>query len=142
MLWLAARGWCATGVDVSDAALTLAQTHAERLQLSAHVRWIHADLDEWRPPADAYDCVTCFHFLDRRLWPALRRAVRPGGLLAVQTFHRNAIKIRPAANPAHLLEQDELFDLVTGWGWTVLARADAAAAETTEAVLAKRPVNE
>ena len=139
VLWLAARGWCATGVDGSDAALALAQSHAERMQLSAHVRWVHADLDVWRPPAAAFDCVTCFYFLDRRLWPSLREAVRPGGLLAMQTFHRSAIKIRPAANPAYLLEKDELFDLVAGWGWSVLARADAASAETSEAVLAQRP---
>lgn len=141
VLWLAQRGWCAAGVDVSDEALALAQLHAERLQISAHVQWIHADLDAWRPPADAFDCVTCFHFLERRLWPALRAAVRPGGLLAMQTFHRGALHIRPAANPAYLLEKDELLDLVTGWGWTVLAIADAAAAQTTEAVLAQRPAN-
>jgi len=142
VLWLAERGWCATGVDVSDAALALAQTHAERLHLSMHVSWIHADLDVWRPPVDAFDCVTCFYFLERRLWPALCAAVRPGGLLAMQTFHRGALKIRPAANPAYLLEKGELLGLVTGWGWTVLAAANGVVAETMEAVLAQRPIRE
>ncbi len=139
VIWLAQRGWCATGVDLSEEALALASNAAAAMQPGAHARFLHADLDLWRPPADAYDCVTCFYFLERRLWPALRAAVRPGGLLAMQTFHRGAHKIRPAANPAYLLEPDELFALVTGWGWTVLARTDAAAAETSEAILAQRP---
>ncbi|MEJ5249136.1 class I SAM-dependent methyltransferase [Caldilinea sp.] len=139
VLWFAQRGWRAVGVDVSDAALALAQEAAERLGVSERVAFIHADLDVWRPPANAFDCVTCFYFLDRRLWPWLRAAVRPGGLLAMQTFHRGALKIRPNSNPDYLLEEGELAQLVSSWGWRLLATADDETAQTTEAILAQRP---
>lgn len=139
VLWFAQRGWHAVGVDVSDVALALAQEAAERRGVADRVEWIHADLDVWRPPADSFDCITCFYFLDRRLWPWLRVAVRPVGLLAMQTFHRGALAIRPNANPDYLLEEWELAQLVADWGWTLLATTDPTSAQTTEAILAQRP---
>ncbi|MCS6826413.1 MAG: class I SAM-dependent methyltransferase [Caldilinea sp.] len=139
VLWFAQRGWRAVGVDVSDAALAVAQEAAKRLGVAERVAFIHADLDVWRPPANSFDCVTCFYFLDRRLWPWLRAAIRPGGLLVMQTFHRGALKIRPNANPDYLLEKGELAQLVSSWGWRLLATADNEAAQTTEAILAQRP---
>ncbi|GIV73837.1 MAG: hypothetical protein KatS3mg049_2393 [Caldilinea sp.] len=142
VLWFAQRGWRAVGVDVSDVALALAQEAAERLGVAERVEFIHADLDIWRPPADSFDCITCFYFLDRRLWPWLRAAVRPGGVLAMQTFHRGALKIRPNANPDYLLEEGELAQLITTWGWKLLATTDAASAQITEAILAQRPETE
>lgn len=44
-----------------------------------HIRWIAADLDAWRPVRGQYDVVVNAFFLNRRLYPALRAAVRPGG---------------------------------------------------------------
>ncbi|MFO7632521.1 MAG: class I SAM-dependent methyltransferase [Caldilinea sp.] len=140
VLWFARRGWRATGVDVSDEALALANTAAERIDVAGCVHLIHADLDTWRPPADAFDCVTCFYFLDRQLWPYLRAAVRPGGVLAMQTHHRGILTVRPKSTLEYLLAPDELIDLVAGWGWTLLATSDPASAATSEAVLAQRPV--
>jgi SAM-dependent methyltransferase len=141
VIWFAQRGWHATGVDVSDQALALAGGATAQMGVAANVRLLHADLDQWRPPADSFDCVTCFHFLNRSLWPSLRTAVRPGGLLAMLTFHRGFLKIRPNATPEYLLEPGELAALIAGWGWTVLTSSDSAADETSERVLAQRPAN-
>ena len=138
VLWLAQRGWQATGVDVSDAALALAGNTASLMAIADRTHFLHVDLDAWRPPADAFDCVTCFYFLDRVLWPSLRAAVRPGGLLALQTHHPGVLTVRPHANPAYLLAPGELAGLIAGWGWTLLA-TDPTAAATSEAVLAQRP---
>jgi len=139
LLWLARRGWNAAGVDASDAALALASAAAERAKVRSRVRLIQADLDTWRPPADAFDCVTCFNFLDRRLWPSLRLAVRPGGLIAMRTFQTSALRLRPHVNPAYLLKPGELVELILGWGWTLLGTGDQETGETSEAVLAQRP---
>lgn len=139
VIWLAQRGWLATGVDVSDAALALA-THAAVAQgVTERTCFLPVDLDEWRPPPEAFDCVTCFYFLSRPLWPWLRAAVRPGGLLALQTHHAGVLKVRPDANPAYLLETGELAALIAGWGWSLLAVSDPDSAATSEAVLAQRP---
>lgn len=140
VLWLAQRGWLATGVDVSDAALTLATRAAVQQGVAERARFLHVDLDDWRPPAEAFDCVTCFYFLSRPLWPWLRAAVRPGGLLALQTHHVGVLKVRPDANPDYLLASGELTALIKGWGWTLLAVSDPESATTSEAVLAQRPL--
>ncbi len=141
-LWFAQRGWRATGVDVSEQALALANAAAAEMGVAADVRWIHADLDQWRPPADTFDCVTCFHFLNRRLWPSLRAAVRPGGLLVMLTFHQGLLRVRPDARPAYLLERGELATLIASWGWTLLASGEPSADDTSEGVLAQRPISE
>jgi hypothetical protein len=74
--------------------------HWRRVRLHSKVSptvWtsLPVDLDEWRPPPAAFDCVTCFYFLSRELWPWLRAAVRPGGVLALQTHHAGVLTVRP-----------------------------------------------
>ncbi len=139
LLWLARRGWNATGVDASDAALALARASAEHAKLRSRICLIQADLDTWRPSADAFDCVTCFNFLDRRLWPSLRLAVRPGGLIAMQTFRESVLMLRPHINPAYLLKPGEFVELVLGWGWTLLDTGGPRTGDMSEAVIARRP---
>lgn len=139
VIWLAQRGWLATGVDISDAALALALRAAAQQGVADRVSFLAVDLDAWRPAPAAFDCVTCFYFLDRTLWPWLRAAVRPGGLLALQTHHSGVLKVRPDANPDYLLAPGELTALIASWGWTLLATSDPTSAATSEAVLAQRP---
>jgi trans-aconitate 2-methyltransferase len=70
-----------TGVDNSAEMLT----HSAE---SSSVRWVQADLNDWRPsePADLIFSNSALHWLPnhRELVPALFDAVAPGGVLAVQ----------------------------------------------------------
>ena len=135
-LSLARRGWRVTGVDISAAALALAHDQLAAAGLLDRAALIEADLDGWRPAAGCCDLLTCFHFLDRRLWPSLRAAVRPRGLLCLSTYHTGRLVERPHTNPDHLLHPGELSALVQGWGWRLLAaQVDA----QQEAVLGQRP---
>ncbi|MCM3844770.1 class I SAM-dependent methyltransferase [Pseudonocardia sp. DR1-2] len=81
-VWLAMRGLDVVAVDVSPAGLAagagLAAAHDVR------VRWVEADLDAGFPrDDDRYDVVVCQRFRDPALYPALRAALAPGGLLVV-----------------------------------------------------------
>ena len=118
--WLAKRGWRVTGVDISSTALAQAQSRLDAVGLLDRATLIEADLDTWHP-AECYDLVTCFFFLDRRLWPALRAAVRPDGLICLSTFHTGRLVDYPETNPAHLLTPGELTTLIKGWKWRMLA---------------------
>jgi tellurite methyltransferase len=117
----------------------MSKTAAEESQVQDRIRLIHADLDSWQPPPGGFDCACCFNFLDRRLWPALRLAVRPGGLLVMQTFHKDALQPRPQATPDYLLEPGELMELVQDWGWILVDSRKLTNGKTSEAVLAQRP---
>ena len=89
-LWLAARGWQVTGVDISQNALDKAAALArEREDVDpARLTWQQADLTGWSPTRTSFDLVTA-HFMhlplvDReRLFPALADAVAPGGTLLI-----------------------------------------------------------
>lgn len=132
--WLAQRGWHVTGVDISSTALAQARGRLEANGLLDRVTLIEADLDVWRP-VEGYDLVTCFFFLDRRLWPALRAAVRPGGLICLSTYHTGRLVEHPETNPAHLLAPGELSALIKDWNWCLLA---ARTNDQIEAVFGRR----
>jgi SAM-dependent methyltransferase len=85
-LWLAGRGWQATGLDWSTTALDRAAEHAADAGLTDRVTWLQADIATWSPPPAAFDLVTV-HFLHpeaalrHELVPRLASAVAPGGTL-------------------------------------------------------------
>jgi SAM-dependent methyltransferase len=135
LVWLAQRGWRVTGVDISATALAQARMRLDAAGLLDCATLVEADLDTWRPDAECYDLITCFCFLDRGLWPALRKAVRPHGLICLNTYHTGRLIARPSTNPAHLLAPGELAALVEGWKWRLLAAQTDA---WMEAVLGQR----
>ncbi|MEL0627057.1 bifunctional NAD(P)/FAD-dependent oxidoreductase/class I SAM-dependent methyltransferase [Salinibacterium amurskyense] len=88
-LWLAARGWKTTGVDISRTALERAQVAANAAQLSSdQLRFVVADLSDFEPE-DSFDLVTASFLqspvrLDRaEILRAASRMVAPGGHLLV-----------------------------------------------------------
>lgn len=87
-LWLAARGWTVTAVDVSPAALDQARRHAEATEpdAAARVAWVPADLTSWEPDAP-FDLVTS-HYVhvpgpQEALFARLASWVAPGGTLLI-----------------------------------------------------------
>ena len=111
-LWLARRGLKTTAVDRDrDAIATLEDVaRRESLPLSARV----VDLEGAEPSLGeaTFDVIVVTHYLHRPLFPALRAALRPGGVLIYETFTRaQALRGKPA-NPAFLLEPGELLRLV------------------------------
>ncbi len=84
---LAERGYTVHAVDVSLVALGIVRRIASERGVAGRVRTLVCDLDEGLPPdLAAHDLVLCCHFHQPSLWPALRAAVAPGGLLAMETL--------------------------------------------------------
>ena len=54
-IWLAANGWDVTAVDFSAVAIGRASAAAEAVGVT--VRWVNADLLEWRPEPRSFDLV-------------------------------------------------------------------------------------
>jgi SAM-dependent methyltransferase len=87
-LWLAARGWRVTAVDISATALARGAAAALEAGLADRIRWVEADLATW-VAEDHFDLVSA-HFLHSPVElpreQILRRAadaVAPGGTLLV-----------------------------------------------------------
>jgi SAM-dependent methyltransferase len=116
-LWLAQRGWRVKLIDIAEAAVAHALENAARIipqpvscsaepLLIAEVVDLNSSLDLG---SEQYDLVLVFLYLQRRLFPVLVRALKPGGLLIYETYtiERQTLGGGPA-NPAYLLEPVEL----------------------------------
>lgn len=124
-LWLAARGWTVTAVDISPTALGVAAAQAARQALTDRIVWQQADLVTWRPTAE-YDLVTSAFLHAPFAFPrtaVLRRAVSavaPGGRLLVVghaasppgSGHEHAHDVPPLPTPDEVLDS---LDLGDGW---------------------------
>lgn len=87
VVWLAQRGWQATGIDISETAIARARAAASGLDLP-HARFEAADLATWRP-AEPYELVTASFLqspvaLSRtEILRAVTDRIAPGGHLLV-----------------------------------------------------------
>jgi CMP/dCMP kinase len=136
-LLLARAGWTVDAVDISLEALRTLRARAASADL--RINLVLADLDGFACRPASYDLVVQTFFLKRRLLPRLRRWVRPGGLLYIETHLAG-----PDA-PGHsryALRPGELRR--TCPGWEVLAYDEGAHPEgrrsiATARLLARRP---
>ena len=123
---LAARGWPVTATDVSISALDRAEALATSHNLPVRrasasrippdfprshpeILLLRADLESFTLPASTFDVILCFRYLQRSLFPAIERALRPGGILVFETFTLDQLNFdRGPRNPDHLLHPGEL----------------------------------
>ena len=113
-LWLARRGFGVAAWDLSAVAIERVDAEARRagVTIAATVR----DAKSLASELEAFDVIVVAHFLDRSVIPAVRAALRPGGLLFYQTFtteHRSTAQ--GPMNPDFLLRPNELLGLFADW---------------------------
>jgi SAM-dependent methyltransferase len=120
-LLLAAAGFEVQAIDRNAAAIEALRAAAGKLGLAlrAEVRAEVRDLEATGSvpaaavgPPGAYDLIVVVHYLHRPLFPALVRALVPGGLLLYETFTVDQAARGHPRTPAFLLKHGELRRLV------------------------------
>jgi tellurite methyltransferase len=112
-LYLAELGYTVDAWDVSDVGLDLLRGELARRAAagqSLRVMPRRVNLETASLPAGSYDLILDAHYLERSLFPKMKRALRPGGLVIVHTFLSvpgGAITER-LRNPAYALQPGEL----------------------------------
>lgn len=126
---LARAGFRTFGVDVNLEAVraAIAESRREGVRLEG---WC-ADLTQHPLPRGRFDVVVVSRYLQRDLFPSLRAAVVPGGVVVYETFttHQRSLG-RPPTSPDHLLEPGELrrhFDGFDVLGYEEVRAPDAVA---------------
>jgi tellurite methyltransferase len=125
-LLLATPGRHVTAIDFSAVALGILEARASSMHIpvrrsdkfSEPSRRVHgglelmrADLERTHLPDRCYDLILCVQFLQRSLFPQMARALRPKGVLLVETYTRAQLEFAGGPrNPAYLLEPGELRD--------------------------------
>jgi len=76
-----------------------------------------AEVSEGKNPLAGrkFDAVLVFNYLHRPLFPFVREAIRPGGLIVYETFTVEQTKFGRPRNPDFLLRHDELCQQFAGW---------------------------
>jgi len=126
-LLLAARGQHVTAVDFSSVALDILKTqahsmrvpvrqsksvhHAPKRHLHGGLELMQADLEQIHLPESCYDLILCILYLQRSLFPQMTRALRPNGVLLIETYTRAQLEFSGGPrNLTYLLETGELRD--------------------------------
>jgi SAM-dependent methyltransferase len=109
--WLARRGLRVTLVDIADAALEQARAAAEAEGLT--IETVTADLDVDPLPAGPYQVITCFNFLDRRLFAQIPSRLDAGGVFVFSQPTRRNLERHEHPGARFLLEEGELPGLVS-----------------------------
>ncbi len=112
-IWLAKQGWKVTLIDIANAGIELARENAG--SLASLVDFVEDDLSRFQAPQAQFDLVLAFFYLERRSFPEIVKAVRPGGLLIYKTLTRGQLELAGGPkDPAYLLEEGELPRLAAG----------------------------
>ncbi len=112
-LLLASAGFDVHAIDRNPQAIGHLRDTANRLRLTITSGVV--DLETDPPPAlgtGEYDLILGFNYLHRPLMPALKSAVKPGGRIFYETFTTRQAERGHPTNPAFLLKDRELAELM------------------------------
>jgi 2-polyprenyl-3-methyl-5-hydroxy-6-metoxy-1,4-benzoquinol methylase len=110
-IYLAQQGWDSNGFDPADRAVAAAQEEARKLGVKITTQVARAEDFDW---GDArWDLIVLSYVGAREFAASVMRALRPGGMVVVEAFHRDAAKTRPIGG-AVLFDTNELLQIFTG----------------------------
>ena len=106
-VYLAERGWDVTACDISLEGLRKAQDLAR--ERGIRLKLFCQDLETVQLPVCYFDLILCFFYLQRDLFPQIKAALRPHGLLVYKTYTTDQLRFpgRPR-HPLHMLQPQEL----------------------------------
>jgi SAM-dependent methyltransferase len=134
-----ARALLATGYRVVAADLSRVALEALRssLPLGTSAALVQLDVEAWPFAAASFDVIVQIDFLDRSALAVVRHAVKPGGLLLVDTFAGPPLPGRPGPRRGDWrLEHGELSERFADWE---VLRVDDTVGHERAAILARRP---
>ena len=99
--YLASLGFEVDALDISSIAI-------EQLQGLDHIYAIEVDFDTYTLEKDKYDLIICTYFLERKLFPQMIDALKPNGIIVMETFLHDEGNERVPSNPAFRLNEGEL----------------------------------
>jgi SAM-dependent methyltransferase len=110
-IWLAQQGWDVTGFDPAEKAVALAQETARKLgvRLKTEIK----GMEDFDFGTNRWDMIVLSYVGGRQMTAALERALKPGGVLVVEAFHRDATKGRSIGG-AVVFDTGELPKLFSG----------------------------
>jgi len=107
-IFLAQQGWDAVGFDPADRAVAAAQQQAAQLGVKITTRVARAEEFDWG--AAQWDLIVLSYVGGREYVSNVVRSLRPGGMVLIEGFHRDATKTQPIGG-AVVFDTNELLTL-------------------------------
>lgn len=138
-VYLATRGFQVTAIDISPVALAEGRTRAG--QRSVAIDWRQGDLERIGLAGDTYDLIVKINYLQRTLFPRIKRAVKKGGCVVCDTYLIDQKEVGHPSNPEFLLAHNELLEIFRDFRVLLYREgrfADGAAPAFRAGILAQR----
>jgi tellurite methyltransferase len=113
-VYLAQNGFDVEGVDNSDEAINMANALASEKRVRIKSRLIDLETGPFIRE-QAYDCIICFNYLHRPLFPFIRNGLRKNGVIVYETYIVDQAQFGRPKSPDHLLNHNELLTLFSGF---------------------------
>lgn len=105
---------------------------------------ILTDLSAFRMPPNFFDLICNFYYFEMKLWSQFVKALKPGGILMVETLTEKMLDFRPDIDPSRLLKPGTLPRLFPGLeilyqseGWTT---SDKGHQKAIASLVARKPL--
>jgi len=105
--FLLENGYEIDAVDFSDYALS-------QVDDDNKINKIEVDLDSYNLDVNSYDLIININYLSRRLFPQIKDALKPNGIVIFETFIVAHGDFNQPANPEYLLRTNELLHAFIG----------------------------
>jgi SAM-dependent methyltransferase len=110
-IFLAQQGWDSVGFDPADRAVASARERAKALGVKITTSVVGEEQFDWGD--SQWDLIVLSYVGAREFVQKVARALRPGGMVIVEAFHRDAMKSGPIGPPV-VFETNELPRLFDG----------------------------
>ena len=85
-VFLATLGYEVLGLDISEKGLRKAEALAREFNTSVETKT--TDLEKASLPENEFDVVVMTSYLQRNLFPQIRRALKAGGMVIIETYNQ------------------------------------------------------
>ena len=110
-VYLATQGFDVTGLDISEKGLEKAHALATKNNVTVKTKVV--DLEKAELESNTYDLILCTYYMDRGIYKKFYDALKPGGMVLIETYNIDYLKYRKF-NAKWALETNELLDIFKG----------------------------
>jgi SAM-dependent methyltransferase len=111
-IYLAQQGWDSNGFDPAERAVAAAQEQANKLKVKITTQVARAEEFDWGEAR--WDLIVLSYVGAREYAANVIRSLRPGGMVVVEGFHRDATKTRSIGG-AVVFDTNELLQIFSGF---------------------------